>query len=61
MVTRVLCSVSSKKRAQSQEPDIVALDAEDIVAEQVARLIAHHVKKLRCFFVILEVRRAFAA
>ena len=42
-VTRVRCSVSSKKGARSQEHehDIVDLDAEESVADRVDRLLAH--------------------
>ena len=40
-VTRVLCSVSSKKGARSQDHGIVELDADESVAERVARLLAH--------------------
>ena len=40
-VARVICSVSSKKGAPSQEHGIVELDAEESVAERMARLLTH--------------------
>ena len=40
-VARVLCSVSTKKTTQAQEQhDVVDLDAEETIAERVAKLLA---------------------